>query len=141
MRHSPRFLSTFEVARPNFGESGRQKSDIHSGFCLLSRSRDLISEILVDKNEAFTQVFVYFRGWAADFGEPGRQKSDISTGFCLLSKSCGPNLEAAVLLSGPHQARLRSNHLFHNFACKLQRHHGNSTESRMPLMPTALDFS
>ena len=124
---------------PLYGHN--QHFSFFSVFVLLSAPREPISESQVDKNQTFTQVFVYFRGWAADFGEPGRQKSDISTGFCLLSKSCGPNLEAAVLLSGPHQARLRSNHLFHNFACKLQRHHGNSTESRMPLMPTALDFS
>ena len=96
MRHSPRFLSTFEAERADFGESGRQKSDIHPGFCLLSRLGGPISESQVDKNQAFPPVFVYFRGWAADFGDPGRQKSGISTGFCLLSKPRGPILESPV---------------------------------------------
>ena len=54
------FCSTFSSARTEFGEPGRQKSDIHHGFCLLSGSRDLISESLVDKNQAFPPVFVYF---------------------------------------------------------------------------------
>ena len=33
MRHLSRFLSIFEVAHPEFGESGRQKWGIHPVFC------------------------------------------------------------------------------------------------------------
>ena len=33
------FCSTFETARTGFGESGRQKSDISPGFCLLPEPR------------------------------------------------------------------------------------------------------
>ena len=55
-----RFCSTFEVARPNFGESGRQKRGISSVFCLLSRSRGPNLESVVDKNESFPPFFVCF---------------------------------------------------------------------------------
>ena len=51
MRHFPHFLSTFEAARTVFEVSGRQKSDISTGFCLLSVPRDPVSENLVDKNQ------------------------------------------------------------------------------------------
>ncbi|WP_206600126.1 hypothetical protein, partial [Ligilactobacillus ruminis] len=39
------FLSTFRAARPDFGESGRQKSDIYPSFCLLFplRSKEAVS--------------------------------------------------------------------------------------------------
>ena len=58
------FCSTFGVARPGFEQSGRQKSDISPGFCLLSglRRPDLNSQ--VDKNQAFPPVFVYFQDCA-----------------------------------------------------------------------------
>ena len=62
MRHFHRFLSTFGFAHHNFRESGRQKSDISHGFCLLPGPRTTISESQVDKNQTFTPVFVYFRG-------------------------------------------------------------------------------
>ncbi|AEN77371.1 Hypothetical secreted protein [Ligilactobacillus ruminis ATCC 27782] len=38
MRRFSRFLSTFGAACPEFGVSGRQKSDISPVFCLLSVS-------------------------------------------------------------------------------------------------------
>ena len=59
-----RFCSTFGVARTGFGESGRQKSDISSVFCLLSESRRPDSESRVDKNQTFPPFFVYFRSRA-----------------------------------------------------------------------------
>ena len=72
MRHSPRFLSTFEAALPNFGVSGRQKSRIPPVFCLLSRPRILILKCPVDKNEAFPSVFVYCPSrFKADYGQNG----------------------------------------------------------------------
>ena len=58
------FCSTFETARPDFGESGRQKSVISLGFCLLSRPRTLNLNQPVDKNHTFPPFFVYFRGRA-----------------------------------------------------------------------------
>ena len=39
MRNSPRFLSTFGSARPEFRQAGRQKWGIYSVFCLLSVPR------------------------------------------------------------------------------------------------------
>ena len=64
MRHSPRFLSTFEAVRAEFGESGRQKRDISPVFCLLSEPHAPNLESPVDKNEAFIPFFVYFRSHA-----------------------------------------------------------------------------
>ena len=58
------FCSTFEAARADFGEPGRQKSHISPGFFLLSVPRDLNFDQPVDKNHTFTPVFVYFRGRA-----------------------------------------------------------------------------
>lgn len=60
MRHFPRFLSTFESARPEFRPAGRQKKGIFSVFCLLSRSRAPILESPVDKNHTFIPFFVCF---------------------------------------------------------------------------------
>jgi hypothetical protein len=51
-------LSTFEAARAKFGVGGRQKSNISPSFCLLSDPRTLNLDQPVDKNEAFTPVFV-----------------------------------------------------------------------------------
>jgi hypothetical protein len=61
------FCSTFETARPNFGEPSRQKWGISIGFCLLPGPRTTILESPVDKNQTFTPVFVYFRGRAPKF--------------------------------------------------------------------------
>ena len=55
----PRFLSTFRTARPELGESGRQKSHLFPVFCLLSVPYALDLESPVDKNEAFSSVFAY----------------------------------------------------------------------------------
>lgn len=60
MRHSSRFLSTFEPARPKFEPASRQKSYISPVFCLLSRSRAPILESPVDKNHTFIPFFVCF---------------------------------------------------------------------------------
>ena len=60
MRHSPRFLSTFGSARPEFRPAGRQKWGIHPGFCLLSDPHTLNLESQVDKNQTFPSFFVYF---------------------------------------------------------------------------------
>ena len=67
MRHFHRFLSTFETARVEFGESGRQKSDIHPVFCLLLVPHALNLDQPVDKNHTFTPFFVYFRYRAPRF--------------------------------------------------------------------------
>ena len=108
-RHFPQFLSTFEAARTDFGVDGRQKSDIPTGFCLLSVQRAPFLEAVVDKNQTFPPVFVYFqvrapqfrRVWQTKirhfpqflstsrsahphFGVGGRQNSHISPNFCLL---------------------------------------------------------
>ena len=56
----PPFFVYFESARPDFGESGRQKRGIYSVFCLLSRPRAPILESPVDKKETFLPFFVYF---------------------------------------------------------------------------------
>ena len=61
------FCSTFEVTRVDFGAGGRQNSHIYHGFCLLPGPRTPISESLVDKNQRFPPVFVYFRGRAPKF--------------------------------------------------------------------------
>ncbi len=45
----------------------------------------------------------------------------------------------STLVAAPDTIKVKSP--IFNFARKLQRYHGNSTESRRPLMPTALDFS
>ncbi|WP_368302785.1 hypothetical protein, partial [Ligilactobacillus ruminis] len=50
----------FGSARADFGVGGRQKSDIPTGFCLLSVQRGPILESAVDKNQTFPPVFVYF---------------------------------------------------------------------------------
>ena len=57
----PPFFVYFESARPDFGESGRQKSDVSPVFCLLSVPRAPVLESPVDKKEAFPPFFVYFR--------------------------------------------------------------------------------
>ena len=57
----PRFLSTFRTARPELGESGRQKSHLFPVFCLLSVPRALDFDQAVDKNHTFPPFFVYFR--------------------------------------------------------------------------------
>ena len=61
------FCSTFEVARPEFRQAGRQKRVISPVFCLLSRSRTPNFDKPVDKKEAFTPFFVYFRYCAPRF--------------------------------------------------------------------------
>ena len=61
------FCSTFEVARPEFRSAGRQKRGISPVFCLLSRPRALNFDKPVDKKEAFTLFFVYFRYRAPRF--------------------------------------------------------------------------
>ena len=55
------FCSTFETTRTGFGVSGRQKSDISLGFCLLSDPRAPIWKCPVDKNHTFPPFFVYFQ--------------------------------------------------------------------------------
>ena len=62
-----RFCSTFESARSEFRESGRQKLHVLPDFCLLSGPRASILECQVDKNHAFLPVFVYFRCRAPRF--------------------------------------------------------------------------
>ena len=47
------FCSTFEAARPEFGESGRQKRDISPVFCLLSEPRAPFSTNQVAENQTF----------------------------------------------------------------------------------------
>ena len=121
MSHFLRFLSAFEVARPDFGESSRQKWNISPVFCLLSSLRAPILESPVDKKEAFPPFFVYFRFrtprfWRvrytkkshflrflstfevarAEFGVGGRQKWVISSVFCLLSRSRALNFDQPV---------------------------------------------
>ena len=59
MSHSPRFLSTFRTAHPEFGPTGRQKSHIVPVFCLLLVSRALNLDQPVDKNRTFPPFFVY----------------------------------------------------------------------------------
>ena len=61
------FCSTFGSAHTSFGESGRQKSDIHPGFCLLPGPRTPVLKIQVDKNQTFTPFFVYFQSHAPKF--------------------------------------------------------------------------
>ena len=61
------FCPTFEATRVDFGAGGRQKSHISPGFCLLPGPRTPISESLVDKNQTFPPVFVYFRVRAPKF--------------------------------------------------------------------------
>ena len=61
------FCSTFEVALPEFRSAGRQKRGIFPVFCLLSRSHALNFDKPVDKKEAFTPFFVYFRYRAPRF--------------------------------------------------------------------------
>ena len=67
IRHFPRFLSTSRSAHHNFGESGRQNSDISPRFCLLPGPRTTISESQVDKIHTFLPVFVYFQSHAPKF--------------------------------------------------------------------------
>ena len=57
----PPFFVYFESARPDFGESGRQKRDISPVFCLLLVSHALNFDQPVDKNQTFPPFFVYFR--------------------------------------------------------------------------------
>ena len=61
------FCSTFETARSEFGGSGKQKRVIYPGFCLLSGPCTTILDQPVDKNQAFTPVFVYFQIRAPQF--------------------------------------------------------------------------
>ena len=61
------FCSTFEVELPEFRSAGRQKRGIFPVFCLLSRSHALNFDKPVDKKEAFTPFFVYFRYRAPRF--------------------------------------------------------------------------
>ena len=68
MRHFSRFLTTFGSARAAFGVDGRQKWGISPVFCLLSGPCGPILESAVDKNEAFSLVFVYFRDRAMKHG-------------------------------------------------------------------------
>ena len=68
MRHFSQFLSTFGAVRATFGVGGRQKWDISPVFCLLSGPCGPILESTVDKNEAFSSVFVYFRDRALKHG-------------------------------------------------------------------------
>lgn len=56
-----------DSAHPNFGEYGRQKSNIYPSFCLLPGPCTPISESLVDKNQTFLTVFVYFQSHAPKF--------------------------------------------------------------------------
>ena len=51
-------MSTFGVARLGFGGSGRQKSHIYHGFCLLSVSRTSVSKGQVDKNQTSALVLL-----------------------------------------------------------------------------------
>ena len=136
MRHLFRFLSTFGSAHPEFGPTGRQKSDISPSFCLLLVPRAPNFDKLVDKNEAFIPFFVYFRFRTAEFGIDGRQKSDISPSFCLLSD---PRAKAGFwekprstkLLKG--RLRLRAKCHFLRFArkCRERRlNHKDSVDSR-----------
>ena len=61
------FCSTFEATRVDFGACGRQKSDIHPGFCLLPGPRTPVLKIQVDKNHTFIPFFVYFQSHAPKF--------------------------------------------------------------------------
>ncbi len=67
MRHFHQFLSTFSSARPEFRQAGRQKSDISTSFCLLLVPHAPNFDKPVDKNQAFSPVFVYFRDRADRF--------------------------------------------------------------------------
>ena len=96
MRHSSRFLSTFEPARPEFEPSGRQKSHISSSFCLLSRPRALNFNQPVDKNHTFPRFLSTFGTARPRFRPAGRQKSGISPGFCLLSSPRALNFDQPV---------------------------------------------
>ncbi|WP_288721643.1 hypothetical protein, partial [uncultured Ligilactobacillus sp.] len=65
-----RFCSTFEAARAEFEESGRQKSNISPGFCLLSEPHALNFDQPVDKKESFLPFFVYCPSrFKVDYGQ------------------------------------------------------------------------
>ena len=88
MRHFSQFLSTFGSVRATFGVGGRQKWGISPVFCLLSGPRGPILESAVDKSEAFSSVFVYFRVRALKHGYG--QNAD----FWDLPVKCGSRLRA-----------------------------------------------
>ena len=108
MRHFPRFLSTFETARVEFGESGRQKWGIHPVFCLLSDPRGPNLESQVDKNQTFPSVFVYF--W-----------------FRALKQDLRAKPQSTKLLKG--RLRLRAKCHFLRFAHKCRERRLNHKES------------
>lgn len=74
-------MSTYGTAPPIFEVSGRQKSRISLGFCLLLGPCIPVLKCPVDKNHTFPSVFVYFQDRAPQFSKYPVDKKEAFTLF------------------------------------------------------------